>query len=126
MNGSDIAVVPTKNQLGDLDPSGLYEHALVVDPDHGEITILTPVTVGRLRDVKRPTRYFSSVTITVRNVPRQIRFEIEAGNLEQAVSKWRETASAIGQKTIDEIEAQMFKNSLTMPAAARMAPVKPN
>lgn len=126
MNNSDVSVTPTKNTLLGLDPGGLYEHTLIVDPEHGEITILTPVTVGHLRDVSRPRRFFSSVTVTVRGTPRQIRFEIEAGSLAEAVQKWLETAGAVGQKAIEEIEAQMFKSALTVPAGARMPPAKPN
>lgn len=121
-------IVPGKveNSLAALNPRGLYERTQIVDPEHGEIVILTPITEGRIRDADRETRFFSSITIQYRGMPQNLGFEIKAGSLSEAVEKWLETANEMARGAIEQLEKKAFQSALTMPSSARMPPVKPN
>lgn len=102
-----------KPRLKDFNATQLYVQETVVDLAAGEITVLTPVTAGRVRDVERPIRFFSSLTVTMQGMPRLVRFEIPAATLEEALSKWADLAMAAGEKFVAEAEKNMLRGALT-------------
>lgn len=114
MNGS------SREELKQISANGLYEKSIIVDPAAGEIVILTPITVGRLRDVERPMRYFSSVMLQFRGRPQAVTFEIEAGSLEETVGKWGILAKEAGQKAMEQMESAVVRSQLQVPSAARI------
>ena len=109
-----------ESTLTPLNAENLYTQELVIDPEHGQIVVLRPVTVGGVRDTERSIRFFSSLNIRFRGAPQVVNFEIPAGSLSQAVEKWLETATRAGQEAIEQMESNYVKSRLQVPAAARM------
>lgn len=120
MNGSE----KLPGELKGLSATGLYERVQVVDPDAGEITILTPITVGRLRDTERPVRFFSSIMLMMQGRPQQLAFELEGcATLVDAVAAWPEQAKAAGEKALTQMEDAAVRRRLAVPAGARLGPM---
>ena len=113
-----------RDELRAPDPLGLYERTQIVDPEAGEITVLTPITVGRLRDTARPIRFFSSITVTMGMVPRNVSFEIPAATLEEALNGWEKAARAAGEQYVAQAESARIKAQLAGGTqGARMRPL---
>jgi len=107
--------------LTPINPDGLYSREQIVDPLAGEIVILTPITVGGLRDTARVKRYFSTIMIAHGGRQQPLGFELEnCPSLEEAVKRWAEEAQKVGAKAQEQIRDQQVRSRLAVPAGARL------
>jgi hypothetical protein len=93
-----------KSDLPDvrLDPAGLYREEIFTDRRAGTIRRLTPVTVDGATDTKRPVLFSGQTQLLTPAGVLPLVFEIEAGTLEEALTKFPEGVNAALEQAIEE------------------------
>ena len=106
--------------LKGFDKNALYQKEIFTDGVSGEITMLTPVLPGGGRDVKRPTRWFSSVMLMMNGQQMAVNFEIMASGIEDACDKYTASATEAANKAMAQIVENQRKILIPQTAAAHM------
>ena len=107
--------------LNAFDKNALYEKNIYTDMACGEISVLTPVTSGRVRDTKRPMRYFSSVVLMINGQQMTVNFEIAASGLEEACDRYTEAATKAANAAIEKIQDAQRRVLVPGTAASKLA-----
>ncbi len=87
-----------------MDATTLYREDIITDRKVGTIRRLTPVTGSGSDDASRPTLYVGEAQIMTNAGPLPINFEIEAGNLAEAVAKFGDSAKEAVERTVRELQ----------------------
>ena len=85
-----------------LDPAGLYREEIYTDRRAGTIRRLTPVTVDGATDPNRPVLFSGQTQLLTPAGVLPLAFEIEAGTLEEALTKFPEGVNVALEQAIDE------------------------
>jgi hypothetical protein len=108
-----------KEGLKPIRPDALWRQETYLDIEAGEIKCMIPVTLTNVRDPERGLRFFSSIVMMFRGRPMEIKFEVQASTLAEAVAAWHETASKAGQQAAQQMEDQARSAALVVPPHAR-------
>ena len=87
-----------------MDPSALYREDVFTDRKIGVIRRLTPVRGDGSDDPGRPTLYAGETQILTSVGPLPVNFEIDAGSLEEAATRYAETAKVAVERTVKDLQ----------------------
>lgn len=87
-----------------MNPDNLFKEEIYTDRKIGVIRVLVPVKADGTPDASRKTTFTGEAQIMTQMGALPISFEIEAENLAEAVSKYREAAKAGVEKTMKELQ----------------------
>lgn len=87
-----------------MDAADLYREDTFTDRRMGTIRRLTPVDANGADDPARAVLYEGHTQLLTPMGTLPLSFEIEAGSLEQAVSRFPEAAQAAVERTMDELK----------------------
>lgn len=87
-----------------MDAGSLYRQEVFTDQQTGSIQILTPVTAAGDVDASRPVRYIGQASLMMAGSPLPVSFEIEAGNLAEAVEKFGGAARTAVNNMLEQIQ----------------------
>jgi hypothetical protein len=87
-----------------MDAASLYREDIVTDRKVGTIRMMTPLQSDGTTDTARPVLYMGEAQIMTGAGPLPINFEIEAGNLAEAVDKFGEAAKDAIERTVRELQ----------------------
>ncbi len=118
MTNEPIEPVDAKPGLRAFNKAALWTVEIITDGLTGDIKVLTPITVGGARDTERRKRYISEVVVTFNGHPFPVKFEIMAGNLEEACDRFVEQGIAAGERFTEELQQQQLRAKLTGAGAA--------
>ncbi len=88
----------------EIDTSALYREETFTDGVNGSIHRLTPVTTTGDTDSERPVRFTGHTQLMTSAGALPLAFEIEAGDLAEALEKFPDTAQQQLQQTIKRME----------------------
>lgn len=108
----DKAGFPAQNNIKGFDLKGLYSLEIITDMVAGQVQILRPVTEHGVRDVSRPIRFFSNVTVTHGQRPYQVNFEIPAKSLDEALALFPDEGVKAAAVFLDKLEGDRIKAAL--------------
>ncbi|MCC7486391.1 MAG: hypothetical protein IT529_15570 [Burkholderiales bacterium] len=87
-----------------MDPAALYREDVFTDRKIGVIRRLTPVRSDGSDDPSRQVLYSGETQILTSVGPLPVNFEIEAGNLGEAASRYAEAAKAAVERTVKDLQ----------------------
>jgi hypothetical protein len=87
-----------------MDINGLYHEELFTDRKVGMLRRMTPMKSDGTTDSSRPVLFLGQAEIMTNMGPMPISFEIEAGNLADAVAGFGAAASAAIERTVQQIQ----------------------
>ena len=87
-----------------MDPAALYREDVFTDRKVGVIRRLTPVKSDGTDDPGRPTLYAGETQILTSVGPLPINFEISAASLDEAATKYAETAKVAVERTVRDLQ----------------------
>lgn len=87
-----------------MDAASLYREDIVTDRKVGTIRRLTPLNIDGSDNAAKPTLYVGEAQIMTNAGPLPINFEIEAGNLAEAVEKFGDSAKEAVERTVRELQ----------------------
>ena len=87
-----------------MDPASLYREEIYTDRAAGTIRALIPVTRDGGPDQTRQTIYIGEAQILTNMGPLPISFDIEAGSLAEAVSRYAEATKAGVDRAMRELQ----------------------
>lgn len=119
MNADQIELPRHESKLQGFDKTNLWRIEIVSDTMTGDIRVLTPITVGNVRDTARPTRYLSNVNVMFQGRVVPVNFEIEAGNLEEAIDRFKEQGDRAGAEMIERLQSQVVRQQIMGTAGPR-------
>jgi hypothetical protein len=93
-----------KNPELKMDPAALYREDVFTDRKIGVIRRMTPVKGDGSDDTARPTLYAGETQIMTSVGPLPVTFEIEAASLDEAATKYGETAKAAVERTVRDLQ----------------------
>ena len=93
-----------KNPDLKMDPAALYREDVFTDRKVGVIRRLTPVKGDGADDPGRPTLYAGETQILTSVGPLPINFEINAATLEEAATRYAETAKVAFERTVRDLQ----------------------
>lgn len=95
----------SEQQAPQMNAQDMYLEETFTDQAVGQIRRLTPVDAEGAVDASREVLYFGSTQIMTPAGALPLNFEIQAGNLSEAIAKFSELAEQSMQETIKELEA---------------------
>jgi hypothetical protein len=87
-----------------MDPAALYREEIFTDRKIGVIRRLTPVKKDGTDDPGRPTLYSGETQIMTSVGALPVSFEIEAGSLDEAATKYAEAAKVAVERTVRDLQ----------------------
>jgi hypothetical protein len=87
-----------------MDPAALYREDVFTDRKVGVIRRLAPVKSDGSDDPGRPTLYAGETQILTSVGPLPINFEIPATSLDEAATKYAETAKVAVERTVRDLQ----------------------
>jgi hypothetical protein len=87
-----------------MDPAALHREDLYTDRKMGTIRVLTPVTTEGTTDPARPVLYMGEAQILTPMGAIPLSFEIQAGNLTEAIENFADAAKVAVERTAREIQ----------------------
>jgi hypothetical protein len=87
-----------------MDPAALYREDVFTDRKVGVIRRLAPVKSDGSDDPDRPTLYAGETQILTSVGPLPINFEIPAATLDEAATKYAETAKVAVERTVRDLQ----------------------
>jgi hypothetical protein len=87
-----------------MDPGSLYREEIITDRKVGTLRVMTPLTIEGTTDAARPVIYMGEAQIMTNAGPLPISFEIEAGNLREAVDKFGSAAKDAIERTVRDLQ----------------------
>lgn len=88
----------------EMDASALYREEIVTDRRVGTIRMLTPIAADGSDDGKRQKLFLGEAQMLTSVGPLPISFEIEAGNLAEAVAKYGAAAKEGFERAVRELQ----------------------
>lgn len=87
-----------------MDADALYREDIITDRKMGTLRRMIPVKRDGSDDTARPTLYVGEAQIMTNAGPLPINFEVEAGNLAEAVEKFGGAAKEAVERTVRELQ----------------------
>ena len=87
-----------------MDAAALYKEEIVTDRKVGTIRMLTPIKKDGATDSSRPVIYIGEAQLMTNVGTLPINFELEAQTLDEAVSKFSETAKDAVERTMKDLQ----------------------
>jgi hypothetical protein len=105
-----------------MDANNLYREEIVTDRKVGTLRMMTPLKTDGTHDTARATLFIGEAQIMTQAGPLPINFEIEAGNLGEAVAKFGEAAKEGVERTVRELQElrRQQQSSIVVPGAGGM------
>lgn len=104
MNEDDIEKLMAG--LHEVDPARFYRVERYLDPEVQAFEVHHPVDLTGEPDHSRKPKFFSSVMVTYQGQHHSQQFEIPAGDLTDALAKFRRVAAEIGGKILENLANQ--------------------
>ncbi len=106
-----------------MDPASLYREEIYTDRAAATMRVMVPVKADGSPDRARPTLYLGEAQIMTNMGPLPVTFEIEAGNLAEAVERYGDAAKAGIERAIRELQEmrRQASSSLIVPPAGAAA-----
>ena len=87
-----------------MDAASLYREEIYTDRKVGTLRVLVPVKDDGSTDVARPTIYQGEAQLMTNMGPLPISFDIEAGSLSEAVSRYADATKAGVERAMRELQ----------------------
>lgn len=87
-----------------MDPNELYREEIITDRRVGTLRVLNPVSADGNTDPRRKTVYVGEAQIYTNMGALPLSFEIEAGNLAEAVAGYAQAAKDAVDRAVRELE----------------------
>ena len=102
-----------------MDAASLYREEIYTDRTAATLRVMTPVKSDGSADTARPTLYLGEAQIMTNMGPLPVTFEIDAGNLGEAVQRYGEAAKAGIERAVKELQdlRRQASSSLIVPPA---------
>ncbi len=98
-----MADVPGELEI-QMSADSLYQEEVFTDRAVGTIQRLTPVTEDGQRDASRPVLFIGQAQLMTRMGPLPLSFELEAGDLSEAVGKFADGANLAVEDAVKKLE----------------------
>lgn len=111
-----------------MDAAALYREEIYTDRKVGTLRVLTPVKSDGSPDTKRRTVFQGETQLMTNMGPLPISFDIDAGDLADAIAKYPEATKAGIERAmleLQEMRRQASSSIVLPPAGAALPPVGP-
>jgi hypothetical protein len=107
-----------------MDAESLYREEIYTDRKVGTLRVLVPVTPQGAPDPARPTLYQGEAQLMTNMGPLPISFEIEAGDLAEAVANYAEATRAGVERAMRELQElrRQASTSIVIPQGGALPP----